>query len=177
MLLKAGGRRCTIRRKTPASTRRRLAAVLFSDIVGYTALMAESEARGLHVRERHRGLLQPLAARYHGKIVDETGDELLLVFPSDLDAVNCALAAQAALRDDPELWSGCISGAFREDRFLGAFEDVLVVNKIPHLPPSKLSHLAGHDEREAGRFGEIGSQALEEGVARRGVGDVGADAV
>jgi adenylate cyclase len=82
---------------------RRLAAVLFSDIVGYTALMGESEARGLRVRERHRDLLRPLAARYHGKIVDETGDELLLVFPSDLDAENCALAAQASLRDDPEL--------------------------------------------------------------------------
>jgi hypothetical protein len=76
---------------------------LFSDIVGYTALMAESEARGLRARERHRDLLRPLAARYHGKVVDESGDELLLVFPSDLDAVNCALAAQAALRDDSEL--------------------------------------------------------------------------
>ncbi len=97
------GRRSVIRPKTGASAQRRLAAVLFSDIVGYTALMAESEARGLRARERHRDLLRPLAARYHGNIVDETGDELLLVFPSDLDAVNCALAAQETLRDDPEL--------------------------------------------------------------------------
>jgi hypothetical protein len=74
---------------------------LFSDIVGYTALMAESEARGLRVRERHRDLLRPLAARYHGQVMDETGDELLLVFPSDLDAVNCALAVQADLTDLP----------------------------------------------------------------------------
>jgi hypothetical protein len=81
----------------------RLATFLCGDIVGYTGLMVESEAPGLHGRERHRGLLRPLATCYHGKIVDETGDELLFVFPSDLDAVNCALAAQAALRDDPEL--------------------------------------------------------------------------
>ncbi len=37
-----------------AGTERRLAAIMFTDIVGYTALMAESEAKGLRVRERHR---------------------------------------------------------------------------------------------------------------------------
>ncbi len=36
---------------------RRLAAIMFTDIVGYTALMAESEAKGLRVRERHRALV------------------------------------------------------------------------------------------------------------------------
>ncbi|MHC4931917.1 MAG: adenylate/guanylate cyclase domain-containing protein, partial [Planctomycetota bacterium] len=82
---------------------RRLAAILFSDIVGYTALMARDEAAGLRARERHRQLLGTQAARYHGRVVDENGDELVLVFPSDLDAVNCALAAQGALRGDPEL--------------------------------------------------------------------------
>ncbi len=85
------------------STDRRLAAIWFSDIVGYTALMERDEQAGLRVRERHRSLLRPLAARHHGKVVDENGDELVAVFPSGLDAVSCALAAQAALRGDPEL--------------------------------------------------------------------------
>jgi len=85
------------------SSDRRLAAIWFSDIVGYTALMGRDEQAGLRVRERHRSLLRPLAARHHGKIVDENGDELVAVFPSGLDAVSCALAAQATLRDDPEL--------------------------------------------------------------------------
>ncbi len=85
------------------STDRRLAAILFSDIVGYTALMGRSEQAGLRVRERHRRLLRPLAERHHGKVVDENGDELVGVFPSALDAVSCALAAQAGLREDPEL--------------------------------------------------------------------------
>jgi TolB-like protein/cytochrome c-type biogenesis protein CcmH/NrfG len=71
--------------------------------VGYTALMGRDEQAGLRVRERHRSLLRPLAARHHGKIVDENGDELVAVFPSGLDAVACALAAQASLREDPEL--------------------------------------------------------------------------
>ncbi len=85
------------------STDRRLAAIWFSDIVGYTALMGQDEQAGLRVRERHRNLLRPLAARHHGRVVDENGDELVAVFPSGLDAVACALAARAELSDDPEL--------------------------------------------------------------------------
>jgi TolB-like protein/class 3 adenylate cyclase/tetratricopeptide (TPR) repeat protein len=86
-----------------ANVERRLAGIMFTDIVGYTALMAESEAKGLRAREQHRAVLGPLAERYRGQIVDENGDELVLSFPSALDAVNCALAVQAELRDDPEL--------------------------------------------------------------------------
>ncbi len=40
-------------------TERRLAAIMFTDIVGYTALMAQDEAKGLRVRERHRELVRP----------------------------------------------------------------------------------------------------------------------
>jgi TolB-like protein/Tfp pilus assembly protein PilF len=65
--------------------------------------MGRDEQAGLRVRERHRSLVRPLAARHHGKIVDENGDELVAVFPSGLDAVACALAARAELREDPEL--------------------------------------------------------------------------
>ena len=82
---------------------RRLAAIMFSDIVGYTALMAQSERAGVRARERHRALLRPLADRYRGRIVDENGDELVLVFPSSLDAVNCALVAQSECGADPDL--------------------------------------------------------------------------
>jgi TolB-like protein/class 3 adenylate cyclase/Tfp pilus assembly protein PilF len=84
-------------------TERRLAAIMFTDIVGYTALMAESEEKGRRVRGRHRSLLGPLAEQHHGQVVDENGDELVLCFPSALDAVSCALAAQTELRDDPDL--------------------------------------------------------------------------
>ena len=46
------------------SAERKLAAIMFTDIVGYTALMAESEQRGLQVRERHRAVVRPLVERY-----------------------------------------------------------------------------------------------------------------
>jgi adenylate cyclase len=84
-------------------TERRLAAIMFTDIVGYTGLMAESEETGLRVRERHRQVARPLVERYGGRWVEETGDESLSSFPSAVDAVNCALAVQAELRNDPSL--------------------------------------------------------------------------
>ena len=43
---------------------RRLAAIMFTDIVGYTALMAESEEKGLRVRGKHRALVRPLVQQY-----------------------------------------------------------------------------------------------------------------
>ncbi len=82
---------------------RRLAAIMFTDIVGYTALMAESEETGLQVRKRHRALVRPLVEQYHGESIEARGDESLSVFPTALDAVNCALAIEEHLRDDAEL--------------------------------------------------------------------------
>ncbi len=82
---------------------RKLAAIMFTDIVGYTALMAESEEKGLRVRRRHREVVRPLVERYLGEAIEARGDESLSVFPTALDAVNCALAIEEQLRDDPEL--------------------------------------------------------------------------
>jgi TolB-like protein/class 3 adenylate cyclase/Tfp pilus assembly protein PilF len=82
---------------------RKLAAILFTDIVGYTILMGRDEVAGRRVRARHEALVRPLVARYHGRWVEEKGDESLSIFPSALDAVNCALAIQAQLERDDEL--------------------------------------------------------------------------
>ncbi len=76
----------------PEAAERRLAAIMFTDIVGYTALMAESEEKGLRIRKRHREVLRPLVERFHGEWVQDVGDESLSCFQSALDAVNCALA-------------------------------------------------------------------------------------
>ncbi len=82
---------------------RRLAAILFTDVVGYTALMAADEERGLRVRERHRTLVLPVVERHRGEPIEMRGDECLAVFPSALDAVRCALALQDELEDEPDL--------------------------------------------------------------------------
>ena len=82
---------------------RRLAAIMFTDIVGYTALMARDEEAGRRARDRHEAVVRPLVEKYHGEWVERTGDETLSAFPSALEAVNCALAVQAELDGDPDL--------------------------------------------------------------------------
>ena len=56
---------------------RRLAAIMFTDIVDYTALMAESEEKGLRAKDRHRALVRPLVERYHGEWIESPGDQSL----------------------------------------------------------------------------------------------------
>lgn len=82
---------------------RRLMAILFTDIVGYSALTERDEAAAIRVRERHHTLVKTLVSQFEGEVVDATSDEAFAIFPSALLAVDCALALQAALRDDREL--------------------------------------------------------------------------
>ena len=79
-----------MRAVTGRSLRIRLKAFLDS-------LMAESEERGLRVR--HRAVVRPLVEKYRGESIEARGDESLSVFPTALDAVNCALAIEIELRD------------------------------------------------------------------------------
>ncbi len=59
-----------------AAAERRLAAIMFTDIVGYTALMAESEEKGLRAPEQ-RELVRPLVERYHGEPIEARGTEAI----------------------------------------------------------------------------------------------------
>lgn len=79
---------------------RRLAAILFTDLVGSTALMAESEEAGLRAKRRHRELVRERVSRYRGEFIEAPGDETLSIFGSALDAVNCALAIEGALASE-----------------------------------------------------------------------------
>ncbi len=82
---------------------RKLVAILFTDVVGYTTIVGADEGAGVAARDKHRRLVQTLVAQFHGTFVEETGDESLSTFPSSVDAVSCALALQGVLENDPEL--------------------------------------------------------------------------
>jgi class 3 adenylate cyclase/pimeloyl-ACP methyl ester carboxylesterase len=88
---------------TEESDQRQLLAIMFTDVVGYTALTERDESAALRVREQHRELLATLVGQFDGEVVDATGDESFSVFPSALRAVDCALALQGALRSYPDL--------------------------------------------------------------------------
>jgi class 3 adenylate cyclase len=85
------------------SQRRELAAIMFSDVVGYTAIMGRDEAKGVKAIADHRAHLRTLLPRFNGQVVGEIGDGTLSSFHSVLDAVDCARELQSSLQDDPEL--------------------------------------------------------------------------
>jgi adenylate cyclase len=79
---------------------RRLAAILAADVAGYSRLMGGDE-EGTHARLRAhlRELVDPKIAEHHGRTVKNTGDGLLVEFPSVVDAVRCAAEWQRAMID------------------------------------------------------------------------------
>ncbi len=73
---------------------------MFTDIVGYTALMQQDEARASAVRTRHREIFDRQHQQHQGEIVQYFGDGTLSVFQSGVEAVECAITIQQALQTD-----------------------------------------------------------------------------
>jgi TolB-like protein len=80
--------------------KRRLAAILAADVVGYSRLMQLDEAGTLvALKTRRTEVLQPAVSRHHGRIVKLMGDGVLIEFASAVDAVECAVQLQSAMAD------------------------------------------------------------------------------
>ena len=86
----------------PTSSRQ-LAAILFADIAGYTAIMQQDEQKALELINRFKVVLEKTTAEYEGKIVQYFGDGCLLAFDSSAKSVECALALQKSFRDLPQV--------------------------------------------------------------------------
>src|SRR6476620_4407736 len=82
---------------------RQLAAIMFTDIVGYTALMGSDEQKAFDLLEKNRELQKPIIESYHGRWIKELGDGILASFQGVTDAVFCASAIQRACADVPGL--------------------------------------------------------------------------
>jgi adenylate cyclase len=78
---------------------RRLAAIMFTDMVGFTQRTQTDERSSLRRLTEQENLVRPVIAGHDGRIVKSTGDGLLAEFPSALKATECAVAIQQTLRD------------------------------------------------------------------------------
>ena len=76
---------------------RRLAAIMFTDIVGFTKLAQENEASALRLLEEHRSLLRPIFASRGGREVKTIGDGFMVEFASAVESVRCAVEIQQAM--------------------------------------------------------------------------------
>jgi TolB-like protein/class 3 adenylate cyclase/Flp pilus assembly protein TadD len=85
------------------SRKRKLAAILHADVVGFSRLMGEDEAGTHRALGELRGSIDPLITTYGGRIVSTAGDSLLADFSSVVDALSCAVEMQQAIRaiNDP----------------------------------------------------------------------------
>ncbi len=81
---------------------RQLAAIMFTDIVGYTALMGKDSKKALALVRQNKEIQKPLVEKNNGKWLKEMGDGAMVQFGSALDAVNCAMEIQRTSRADFE---------------------------------------------------------------------------
>ncbi|MCG5475398.1 MAG: adenylate/guanylate cyclase domain-containing protein, partial [Sinorhizobium fredii] len=80
--------------------RRRLAAIVVADVVGYSRLMEEDEVTTLAVlKERRATILQPVVRAHGGRIVKVMGDGVLLEFASAVNALSGAIDLQRKMAD------------------------------------------------------------------------------
>lgn len=80
---------------------RHLAAILFTDIVGYTAIMQQDEAKAVQIIKHYHEVLNKTITSRQGEILNDYGDGSLCSFPSVYEALNCAIDLQTALRAEP----------------------------------------------------------------------------
>ena len=137
---------------------RKLAAIMFTDIQGYTALMQTDEAKALEMRNRHREVFQRLHKEYNGTILQYYGDGTLSVFDSAIDAAQCGVEMQKELRVAWVRWpadygygsfnNSCISGILCQ--FLYLCHQLCALQCLNSGVPSELfqfAHLNEHTKK------------------------------
>jgi len=77
---------------------RKLAAIMFTDIVGFTKIMGDDESTALSILENQQSLINPIIKEHKGTIIKKMGDGLLIEFQSTVEAVECATQMQDSIK-------------------------------------------------------------------------------
>ena len=125
-----------------SSLKRRLAAIVFTDIVGFTNLSSKDEEGAYKLVVKQREILKPIVEKHEGQWLKEEGDALLLSFPSTKEAVNCSIQIQEAVKnvDDLILRIGIHQGdIIQEDKDVFG-DDVNIASRIePFAAPGGIA--------------------------------------
>ncbi|WP_046367161.1 adenylate/guanylate cyclase domain-containing protein [Flavihumibacter petaseus] len=82
---------------------RKLAAILFADMTGYTQLVQENEGLARDKRKKLKEVMEVKVRDFHGEVLQYYGDGCLVIFPSATESVLCAIEIQQQLRKEPEV--------------------------------------------------------------------------
>ena len=82
---------------------RQLAAILFADIVGYTAMMQDDESRAIACQKKLRKKLAQVLLTHQGKLIEFRGDGALCRFSSTINGVKAAIALQLCMISRPQV--------------------------------------------------------------------------
>ena len=115
-----------------SNIKRKLAAIMFTDISGYTALSSIDETKALKLLDKQDEILTPIIEEFNGTLHKEMGDGLLLTFPSVTEAINCGIKIQKETKNikDLNLRIGIHEGeiTLRDGDALG--DDVNIASRI-----------------------------------------------
>ena len=88
-----------------------IAAIMFTDIVGYTELTSENEEVAFNLIKKKRELLLPLVKKHSGKLIKEIGDGTLTRYFDVKNAIQCANSFQSQTNDDLQVRAGIHTGS------------------------------------------------------------------
>lgn len=78
---------------------RKLSAIMFTDMVGYSAMVQKNESLALALLQEHRKILRPIFPKHNGEEVETAGDAFFVEFKSALEAAQCAIEIQKVLQE------------------------------------------------------------------------------
>ncbi len=165
------------------SQSRQLAAIMFTDIQGYTALMGKDSAKALELVRISKEIQKPLVEKHHGQWLKEMGDGAMAKFGTALDAVNCAVEIQelARAKFDGKLRIGIHSGDITIENNDVYGDGVNVASRLEsitdpggiYISESIEMAIQGQTEIQARYLGEIKLKNVAYGVRTYAVQGVG----
>ena len=160
-----------------ATEHRKLAAIMFTDMVGYSALSQRNEALALELLEEHRRVVRGILPKHAGREVKTTGDGFLIEFASALAAVQCAVDVQAALHArNLQVWRGVPTAPEAERPARSASPTEILIRIGIHVGDVVVRdgdvhgdgvNLAARIEPLAGPGGIVVSRAVQEQVGNK----------